>query len=230
MPALTLPLAEALPLLVRARRDPAAHPATACWGAAALHALRLVARGRLLPGLTPAGHDAWRAGPLEPDDIAHLRAVAAAPAPEGHAVPLPGSGPLCLPEPEALVRSLPWTPSPTPCPARPRPPTPPAGLRRPRSPAPPRGPRLGGPRSPPPGWTRASGSRSRLDLSASDVFDAGEREGTRAAGAAIVQVHSLADPTLVTDAAALWAGEADTAFGPRARVDAALAVRRAARV
>src|SRR5689334_18885490 len=30
-PALTLPLAEALPLLVRARRDPAAHPATACW-------------------------------------------------------------------------------------------------------------------------------------------------------------------------------------------------------
>ncbi|MGW5542571.1 ATP-dependent helicase, partial [Streptomyces sp. NPDC003998] len=31
--ALTLPLAEALPVLVRARRDPAAHPATACWGA-----------------------------------------------------------------------------------------------------------------------------------------------------------------------------------------------------
>ncbi|MET9967085.1 ATP-dependent helicase, partial [Streptomyces sp. NPDC006356] len=49
-PALSLPLAAALPLLVRARRDPAAHPATACWGAAALHALRLTARGRLLPG------------------------------------------------------------------------------------------------------------------------------------------------------------------------------------
>ena len=56
-PALTVPLAEALPLLVRARRDPAAHPATACWGAAALHALRLTARGRLLPGLTATGHD-----------------------------------------------------------------------------------------------------------------------------------------------------------------------------
>ncbi|MEV7454106.1 DEAD/DEAH box helicase, partial [Streptomyces nigra] len=37
-------------------------------------------------------------------------------------------------------------------------------------------------------------------------------------------------PTLVADAAALWSGEADAAFGPRARVDAALAVRRAARV
>ncbi|CAM5723249.1 hypothetical protein SVIOM342S_06028 [Streptomyces violaceorubidus] len=77
-PALSLPLAEALPLLVRARHDPAAHPATACWGAAALHALRLTARGRLLPGLTATGHDAWRAGPLDPDDIAHLRSVAAA--------------------------------------------------------------------------------------------------------------------------------------------------------
>ncbi|WP_432153168.1 SNF2-related protein [Streptomyces tricolor] len=228
VPALTLPLAEALPLLVRARRDPAAHPATACWGAAALHALRLVARGRLLPGLTPAGHDAWRAGPLEPDDIAHLRAVAAALPPEGHAVPLPGSGPLCLPEPEALVRSfldavadtLPRTP------AAPHTAGRPFAAREaqllPEAHA----------------WAAevAAGMDAgvrislRLDLSASDVFDAGEREGTRAAGAAIVQVHSLADPTLVTDAAALWAGEADTAFGPRARVDAALAVRRAARV
>ncbi|MDV7223917.1 DEAD/DEAH box helicase, partial [Streptomyces prunicolor] len=68
----------------------------------------------------------------------------------------------------------------------------------------------------------------RLDLSAYDLFDDGGR--VRSAGAAIVQVHSLADPTLVVDAAALWAGTADTAFGPRARVDAALAVRRAARV
>ncbi|MER6985061.1 ATP-dependent helicase, partial [Streptomyces carpinensis] len=67
-PALSLPIEAALPHLVRARRDPAAHPATACWGAAALHALRLTARGRMLPGLTATGHDAWRAGPLDPDD------------------------------------------------------------------------------------------------------------------------------------------------------------------
>lgn len=68
----------------------------------------------------------------------------------------------------------------------------------------------------------------RLDLSAYELFD--RDEGVRTAGAAIVQVHSLADPTLIADAAALWAGEADAAFGPRARVDAALAVRRAARI
>ncbi|MEW2619254.1 SNF2-related protein [Streptomyces sp. NPDC048106] len=228
VPALGLPLARALPLLARARRDPAAHPATACWGAAALHALRLVARGRLLPGLTPSGHDAWRAGPLEPDDIAHLRAIAAALPPEGHAVPLAGPGPLRLPEPEALVRSfldavadtLPRTPAAPHACGRP------FAAREPRS--------LPGAQA----WAAevAAGMDAgvrvslRLDLSAFDAFDAGASAGARAAGAAIVQVHSLADPTLVADAAALWAGEADAAFGPRARVDAALAVRRAGRV
>ncbi|MGW5490956.1 SNF2-related protein [Streptomyces olivaceoviridis] len=228
VPALTLPLAEALPLLVGARRDPAAHPATACWGAAALHALRLVARGRLLPGLTPSGHDAWRAGPLEPDDIAHLRAIAAALPPEGHAVPLPGPGALRLPEPEALIRSfldavadtLPRTPAAPHTAGRPF-----AAREAQALPA-------------AHAWAAevAAGMDAgvrislRLDLSAYDVFDAGADEGARAAGAAVVQVHSLADPTLVADAAALWAGEADGAFGPRARVDAALAVRRAARV
>ncbi|WP_037681387.1 DEAD/DEAH box helicase [Streptomyces griseus] len=225
-PAVSLPLAEALPLLVRARHDPAAHPATACWGAAALHALRLAARGRLLPGLTATGHDAWRAGPLDPFDVAHLRAVAAALPAEGHAVPLPGAGPLRLPQPEALVRAfldavadtLPRTP------AAPHSAGKPFADRRPH--------RLPDAHE----WAAevAAGMDTgvrislRLDLSAYDLFD--EAGAVRTAGAAIVQVHSLADPTLVADAAALWAGEADASFGPRARVDAALAVRRAARV
>ncbi len=225
-PALTLPIEAALPLLVHARRDPAAHPATACWGAAALHALRLAARGRLLPGLTASGHDAWRAGPLEPEDIAHVRAVAAALPYEGHAVPLPGPGPLRLPEPEALMRSfldavadtLPRTP------AAPYTSGMPFAARAPQ--------RLRDAQD----WAAevAAGMDAgvrislRLDLSAYDLFDDTGR--VRSAGAAIVQVHSLADPTLVVDAAALWAGTADSAFGPRARVDAALAVRRAARV
>ncbi|MFJ7961993.1 DEAD/DEAH box helicase [Streptomyces sp. NPDC096324] len=226
VPAVTLSVAEALPLLAGARRDPAAHPATVCWGAAALHALRLVARGRLLPGLTPDGFDAWRAGPLDPEDIAHLRSVAEALPYEGHAVPLPGRGPVRLPGPEALVRSfldavadtLPRTP------AAPHTAGGPFAAREPQ--------RLTGAHD----WAAevAAGMDAgvrislRLDLSAHQLFDDGE--GARRAGAAVVQVHSLADPTLVVDAAALWAGDADTVFGPRARVDAALAVRRAARV
>ncbi|MFI6348257.1 SNF2-related protein [Streptomyces sp. NPDC050560] len=233
VPALRLPLAAALPLLVRARHDPAAHPATACWAAAALHAVHLVARGRLLPGLTPDGLDAWRAGPLAADDIAQLRAIAAALPPEGFATPLgDGHGPRAVPDPEALVRAfadavadtLPRTP---------------AGRHAVGAPFAAAGPqRLPGARA----WAAevAAGAdvgvavSLRLDLSASRAFErdtpAGDGKETRAAATAVVQVHSLADPTLLTDAAALWAGTADPAFGPRATVDAALAVRRAARV
>ncbi|MGW4950059.1 DEAD/DEAH box helicase [Streptomyces parvulus] len=230
--ALSLPLAEALPLLVRARHDPAAHPATACWGAAALHALRLIARGRLLPGLTATGHDAWRAGPLDSDDIAHLRAVAAALPPEGHAVPLDAPGPIRLPEPEALVRAFLDAVADT----LPRTPAAPHASGRPFAAR--EGRHLPGAHD----WAAevAAGMDAgvrislRLDLSAYDLFDRDatgpEGGGVRSAGAAIVQVHSLADPTLVADAADLWSGEADAAFGPRARVDAALGVRRAARV
>ncbi len=225
-PALTLPVTDALPLLVRARRDPAAHPATACWGAAALHALRLVARGRLLPGLTPDGFDAWRAGPLDPDDVAHLRAVAAALPYEGHAVPLPGRGPLRLPEPEALTRAF----LDAVADALPRTPAAPYAAGKPFAAS--GAQRLPGAQD----WAAevAAGMDAgvrislRLDLSGYEIF--GDSEDARRAGAAVVQVHSLADPTLVVDAATLWAGAADTTFGPRARVDAALAVRRAARV
>ncbi|MDX2754592.1 DEAD/DEAH box helicase [Streptomyces scabiei] len=226
VPAVRLTIGEALPLLTRARRDPAAHAATACWGAAALHALRLVARGRLLPGLTAEGYDAWRAGPLDPDDIAHLRAVAAALPPEGHAVPLPGRGPLRLPEPEPLVRSFLDAVADT----LPRGPAAPYVCGKPFAAQ--AGQRLPRARD----WAAevAAGMDAgvrvslRLDLAAHDLFD--DSEGASRAGAAVVQVHSLADPTLVADAAALWSGDADAAFGPRARVDAALAVRRAARV
>ncbi|MFH9721517.1 DEAD/DEAH box helicase [Streptomyces sp. NPDC017254] len=249
VPALTLPVDAALPHLVAARHHPAAHPATAGWGAAALHALHLAARGRMLPGLTADDLDAWRAGPLDADDIAHLRAVAAALPYEAHAVPVPGRGPLRLPDPEALVRAfldavadtLPRTPAAAHAVGAPFAARAPQHLPRARA------------------WAAeaAAGMDAgvrvslRLDLSPYELFDTadsaddGERaddgegtEGTTAvriprgerhAAAALLQIHSLADPTLVIDATALWAGGGEH-FGPRARIDAVLALRRAARV
>ncbi|MER7912306.1 DEAD/DEAH box helicase [Streptomyces sp. NPDC096068] len=235
VPAVTLPVEAALPHLVAARHHPAAHPATAGWGAAALHALHLAARGRLLPGLTADDLDAWRAGPLDADDIAHLRAVAAALPYEGHAVPVPGPGPLRLPEPEALVRAfldavadtLPRTPAAAHAAGAPFAARAPQHLPRARA------------------WAAeaAAGMDAgvrvslRLDLSAYELFDIGapgggsaeKSGGERHAAAALLQVHSLADPTLVIDATALWTGEGEH-FGPRARIDAVLALRRAARV
>ncbi|GGT35558.1 helicase [Streptomyces kurssanovii] len=228
VPAVVMTVADAAPLLIAARRDPAAHPAAACWGAAVLHALHLVARGRLLPGLTPADHDAWRAGPLDADDVAQLRAIAAAMPYEAHAVPVDGSPPLRLHEPEALVRaffdavadSLPRTPAAE------------FAVGAPFAAAAPQ--HLPGARE----WAAeaAAGMDAgvrvslRLDLSAYEFFDTAPDGGAeRNAAAALVQVHSLADPTLVMDAARLWAGAGDEHFGPRARIDTVLALRRAAR-
>ncbi|WP_436843004.1 DEAD/DEAH box helicase [Streptomyces venezuelae] len=252
VPALFLPVAEAVPLLLGAERP---HPAVACWGAAARHALHLAARGRLLPGLTPGDVDAWRAGPLDEADVVHLRAIAAALPAEAHAVPLPrrGTGPLLLPQPFALLRAfvdavldaLPRTPAAAHAVGAP------FAAREPQH--------LPGARE----WAAevAAGMDAgvrvslRLDLQAHDVFDGGDRadggEGSRedvadgdggdtgaaraevrpsVAGpaAAVVQVHSLADPALVADVPELWAGTDH--FGPRARVDTLLALRRAARV
>ncbi|MDH2390016.1 DEAD/DEAH box helicase [Streptomyces sp. HNM0663] len=228
VPAALMPVSEAIPLLVRARHAREAHPSAVCWGAAAQHALHLAARGRLLPGLTAGDHDAWRAGPLDADDIAQLRAIAAAMPYEAHAVPVPHLRPLRLPEPEGLVRaffdavadSLPRTP---------------AAAHAYGAPfASSAAQHLPGARE----WAAEAavgmdaGVRVslRLDLSAFELFDTSEDGGDeRRAAAALVQVHSLADPTLVTDAARLWAGGGGEHFGPRATIDALLALRRAAR-
>ncbi|NKQ25225.1 hypothetical protein HF200_12390, partial [Streptomyces galbus] len=87
-PAVLLPLRTALPLLARVRGAADAHPATAFWSTAALLALHFVARGLVLPGLSESDHDAWRIGPLGPDDTERIRQLAAAMPPEAHAVPL----------------------------------------------------------------------------------------------------------------------------------------------
>ncbi|MFH8518598.1 DEAD/DEAH box helicase [Streptomyces gelaticus] len=244
VPAVLLPVADALPLLARARHQESAHPATRCWGAAALQALNLAARGRLLPGLTDDDHDAWRAGPRDAEDIAHLRAIAAAMPAEGYAVPLPDRTPLRVPEPQWLLGSFLDAVADT------LPRTPAAAYAMGAPFAAREAQHLPGARD----WAVevAAGLDAgvrvslRLDLSAYELFDttdtcdtaaaaatagsAGADAAARHAAAAITQVHSLADPTYVTDAAALWNGGAGEPFGPRARIDAVLALRRAARV
>ncbi|MGW1405878.1 DEAD/DEAH box helicase [Streptomyces sp. NPDC002403] len=240
VPAVLLPVADALPLLARARHQESAHPATRCWGAAALQALNLVARGRLLPGLTDDDHDAWRAGPRDAEDIAHLRAIAAAMPAEGHAVPLPDRTPLRVPDPQWLLGSFLDAVADT------LPRTPAAAYAMGAPFAAREAQHLPAARD----WAVevAAGLDAgvrvslRLDLSAYELFDTADdgddatgsagagATAARHAAAAVTQVHSLADPTYVTDAAALWNGGAGEPFGPRARIDAVLALRRAARV
>ncbi|MDL2075232.1 DEAD/DEAH box helicase [Streptomyces sp. GXMU-J15] len=224
VPAVLLPVRAALPVLIRARAADEAHRAGAFWGAAAVLALQLAARGLLLPGLSPSDHDAWRMGPLSGADIERVRRLAAAMPPEAHAVPLTATGPLRLPDPEHLVRAfldavadtLPRTsaaPLVTGAPAYAAPE--PQHLPEYRA------------------WAAdvAAGHDAGVRLSLRvEVPGLTEDTGTldpAPAFRAVLQVHEVSDQALVADAAEVWAG--NTAFGPRATMDALLALRRAVR-
>ncbi|MET7504778.1 DEAD/DEAH box helicase [Streptomyces microflavus] len=256
VPALHLPVREALPVLTRARADSQASPATAFWGAAALLGLQFVARGLLLPGLSPTDQDAWRVGPLGAGDLERIRELAASMPPTAHATPLENgaleNGPPLLPEPERLLRAfldavadgLPRTPA--------------AGFAAAGSAFAAREPQhlpegrawaadvaaghdagvrlslrieVTGAASPSAEATGAASPMPEVAGAASPRTEAPLRDGTGPSFRAVLQIHSVSDPSLVADAAEVWAGgtRSAAAFGPRARMDALLALRRAAR-
>ncbi|MEU7470688.1 SNF2-related protein [Streptomyces sp. NPDC044984] len=224
VPATVLPVRDALPFLTRARAGGAGHRATRFWGAATVHALHLVARGLLLPGLSPADHDAWRVGPLDAQDVEAIRRLAAAMPPEAHATPLDGTGPPRLPDPERLLRAfldavadtLPRSPA-----ARLATGTAAFSVPEPQ--------RLPGLRA----W--AAGIAAGHDAGVRLSLRIEVRGLTDAAGTpdvsfrAVLQMHGVNDPALVADAGEVWTGARDAAFDSRARMDALLALRRAAR-
>ncbi|MFD9812247.1 SNF2-related protein [Streptomyces sp. NPDC059080] len=245
VPAVLLPVAEALPLLTRARSGGDADPSVALWGTAAVVALQLVARGRLLPGLSPQGYDAWRLGPFDAADGERVRALAAAMPPYARAAPLPAlggqapDGPVLLPEPERHLRAfldavadgLPRSPA--------------AGLVT-NAPA----FAATAPQHIPEqhAWAAdiAAGHDAgvllslRMEVRGPGGLPAASGEGGPAplaapgslTFAAVLQVHSVTDPGVVTDAAEVWAGgsAAGEAFGARARMDTLVTLRRAAAV
>ncbi|WP_442806786.1 DEAD/DEAH box helicase [Streptomyces sp. NBC_01750] len=226
--ALLLPVRAALPVLTRARASANASPATAFWGAATILALQLAARGLLLPGLTATDHDAWRLGPLTLQDLERVRTLAAAMPPAAHCVPLDkAADPLLLPEPERLLRAfldavadgLPRTPAAAIAAGGPA-----FAAREPQH--------LPGRRA----WAadvaagHDAGVRLSLRIELPGLAEA-DVEGAGPVFRAVLQMHRAGDPTLVADAAEVWAGAGhpDVAFGSRARMDALLALRRAAR-
>ncbi|MFE0760235.1 DEAD/DEAH box helicase [Streptomyces smyrnaeus] len=242
VPAVTLPVAAALPVLTRAyaaRTEEGTEPTTAFWGATALFALRLAAQGRLLPGLSPAGYDAWRLGPLTSDDTTTVAELAAAMPPDAHAVPLPGPGPLRMPAPGSSVRGFLDAVADT----LPRTPAAPLAVGTPAftGDEPLAVPELQE-------WAAdvAAGIDAGVRLSLRIEIDglpptddaSGQggsehktQEGRRdPAFRGVLQLHAPADSTLIADAAEVWAGTSPLAerFGPRARTDALLALRRAA--
>ncbi|MFB9526254.1 DEAD/DEAH box helicase [Nonomuraea roseola] len=204
-----VPVNEAIAQLSRARADDSAHPATRFWGTVALLALQLVARGRIRPGVTSGDFAAWRAGPLDAADVAKVKELADAMPAAARAIPLEGV--LLLPDAEGLVRAfldavadgMPRSPG---------------ALRAVGVPAfsaakPVKTPQLRE-------WAADPGVR--LSLRVESAGDGHERFR------AVVQLHSLSDPTLVVDAADLWEGR-DPGLGARAKVEALVELRRAVR-
>ncbi|WP_318307421.1 DEAD/DEAH box helicase [Amycolatopsis solani] len=99
-----VPLERALPRLLSVGEE--ASPALAAWSAAVNAGVNLVARGRLRPAVSPAGAAAWRIGPLDAADEELLRGLAGALPPEAYALPLTGLKRIRLHSPDSLVRAL----------------------------------------------------------------------------------------------------------------------------
>ena len=240
-----IPLAEALPVLLGV--DPgeqAGRPmrrSVRVWAAAAAAGVGLVARGRLLPTVGAGDADVWRAGPLDPADLGWLRELAAAFPPTAHALAVPGSRPMRLRSPEALIRDL-WDAI--------------ADLIA-RSPAAPRTTASAAFADAEPTqvadlaeWLAdttdglAAGARLGLRIEAGATEGREEPEGAEGVdgiegvdrGAPrfrlVLQLRSNADPSLIVDAASLWS-QPETVlarFGRQAETDLLLALRRGAPV
>ncbi|EDY45121.2 DEAD/DEAH box helicase [Streptomyces sp. SPB074] len=231
VPVLWLPVGDALPVLALARRRygkddaegegtgaraGAVHDAAAFWGAATAFALHLVARERLLPGVSEGGHDAWRVGPLDPADMLRLRELAAAAPPEALAVPAPGGE--LLPPADGVLRAFLDAVADT----LPRTPAAEAATGRAAFAAvtPQHVPEL-----------RSWAEEIAIGVDAGVRVSLAVRPGEDAAGAPVVRlvplVSDLADPTVEVAASDLFEGVAHP-LGPRAQADTVRAVRRAA--
>ncbi|MER6070936.1 DEAD/DEAH box helicase [Streptomyces sp. NPDC001817] len=199
-----------------------AHPSLAAWAAVARRALGLLGEGRLFPALTEDTYTTWRFGPPGAAGRRDLDALAAALPPYAHNLPgpQPGDATVRICEPAALVREF--------CDA--------LADTLPRSAATARA-APGNPYA-----DRATALHPQLTAWATEA--AAERTaqvsvelrieppaGRRRSFQAVLQLRTAADPSLVLDAAELWADphRARQLLGPHAEAEALLALRRAAR-
>ncbi|MFK0142634.1 DEAD/DEAH box helicase [Streptomyces murinus] len=102
-----MPLEEAVPVLARSRVDGAGEESCQFWGAVALFALQLLARGRMCPDITVGGFDTWRVVAEAPDEREQFRALVAAVPPQARALPLSmATYPLRLPKASFFVQAF----------------------------------------------------------------------------------------------------------------------------
>ena len=185
-----VPLERALPRLLAVGEE--ASPAVAAWSAAVNAGVNLVARGRLRPAVSPAGAAAWRIGPLDAADEELLRGLAGALPPEAYALPLTGLKRIRLHSPDSLVRAL-WDAT---ADLLVRSPAAPVGAGDPAFAA--REPALLGPDAA--AWLAELDAREPRGV---QVLLRVEGRGDEAF-AGVLAVRSMAEPSLVVEAATLW--------------------------
>ncbi|MFB9685380.1 DEAD/DEAH box helicase [Amycolatopsis plumensis] len=185
-----VPLERALPRLLSVGEQ--ASPAVAAWSAAVNAGVNLVARGRLRPAASPGGAAAWRIGPLDAADEELLRGLAGALPPEAYALPLTGLKRIRLHSPDSLVRAL-WDGT---ADLLVRSPAAPVGAGDPAFAA--REPALLGPDGA--AWLAELEAREPRGI---QVLLRVEGSGDESF-AGVLAVRSMAEPSLVVEAATLW--------------------------
>ncbi|MEU8976183.1 DEAD/DEAH box helicase [Streptomyces monashensis] len=198
------------------------HPSLAAWAAVARCALGLIGEGRLYPALTSDTYTTWRFGPPGARGKRDLDALAAAMPPYAHNLPLPLADDrvvrIAEPAPlvgefcDALADALPRTPA--------------ACWAVPGNPYADRAtalhPQLAG-------WAAEAAAERAAQVSVELRVE--PPVGRRRIFRAVLQLRTAVDPSLVLDAAELWADphRAQHLLGPHAEAEALLALRRAAR-
>ena len=210
-----VPIDRALDPLVEA--PGAVSASVRAWSVAAQLAVDLVGRGRILPSITPSGLDCWRVGPLDPGDAERLSDLADALPPQAHALVADGGSPLRVWDPKAAVQAfldavadvLPRTAaaprlSPTHATAHPVDVSPAAA------------------------WLAGLGASESNTAVALRLEPPADPDGPFNA---VLTVQSLADPSLVMEAADLWEAPAVVLarFGPDVDTDLLLTLRRGSR-
>lgn len=223
--AVRLPMPTAIPLFASLRRDADVHATTHAWASVVRAGLGLIARGRLLPWVSPDGWDTWRVDPLDHDHVLHAEALANAMPALGHNV-MVGRGRIS--DPRQAVRNC-WDA---------------VGDRMVRSPAATmisesavfadRNPTRVRHLRP---WVRdasaelcsATGLVIHMHPPGSGVTD--EVDASRDAWRAVFALRSRLDPSLIVDAADLWgtANELTERFGGQVEIDLLAGLRRASR-
>ncbi|MGW7685571.1 DEAD/DEAH box helicase [Kribbella sp. NPDC054772] len=203
----------------------------AAWRAAGLAGLVLIGRGRLVPDQSAEGYGAWRVAPLDPLDRAWLRNLSAAMPAYGHALPIEGTRPVRLVDPEQLVRAF-WDAL---ADALVRTPAAAVATRPGATPFAAIDPT---PLPDPTTWleetalAEEAGARLVLRIEPPDSPDEAVEVQDVENFRAVLQLRSGVDPSLLVDVADLWNAPAAvlTALGERAETDLLLALRRGARV